>query len=77
MAIAVADTVDEIVELANASDYTLVASLWTKDVNTALDVAGRVRSGQLFSLPCQMYTRLTVQLGTCRIHKHQRTFYSP
>ncbi|TCD71815.1 hypothetical protein EIP91_003158 [Steccherinum ochraceum] len=45
MAIAVADTVDEIVELANASDYTLVAGLWTKDLSTALNVAGRVRSG--------------------------------
>ncbi|EIN08994.1 aldehyde dehydrogenase [Punctularia strigosozonata HHB-11173 SS5] len=40
-----AETVDELVDLANASDYTLVASVWTKDINTALDVAGRIRAG--------------------------------
>ncbi|KAH8093260.1 aldehyde dehydrogenase [Cristinia sonorae] len=45
LVIAVADTIDEIIEVTNASDYTLVAGLWTKDVHTALDVAGRVRSG--------------------------------
>ncbi|KAI5118594.1 hypothetical protein M0805_004169 [Coniferiporia weirii] len=43
--IAVVDTIDEAVEMANATDYTLTASVWTKDVNQALDVASRIRSG--------------------------------
>lgn len=49
--IAVADTIDELVELANKSDYTLAAAVWTKDVNLALDVAGRIRSGTLAEMP--------------------------
>ena len=46
--LAVVDTVDEAVELANASDYSLVASLWTKDVYNAVNVAMRIRSGVWF-----------------------------
>ncbi|KLO14001.1 aldehyde dehydrogenase [Schizopora paradoxa] len=42
---AVVDTIDEAVELANASDYSLTASLWTRDVNNAIDVASRLRAG--------------------------------
>lgn len=45
LSIAVVDTVDEAVELANSSEYTLAASLWTNDVYNAMDVAMRVRSG--------------------------------
>ncbi|KAI0073259.1 aldehyde dehydrogenase [Panus rudis PR-1116 ss-1] len=45
VAIAVADTVDELVDLANESDYSLAAALWTKDLNLALDVGSRIRSG--------------------------------
>lgn len=41
------DTVDEAVAMANASEYSLVAGLWTQNVNTALDVAARIRSGQV------------------------------
>ena len=41
------DTIDEAVELANASQYTLSAGLWTQNVHTALDVAARIRSGVL------------------------------
>ena len=43
--IAVVDTIDEAVELANETDYSLTSSIWTKDVNRALDVAGRIRTG--------------------------------
>ena len=46
LSIAVVDTVDEAVELANSSEYTLAASLWTNDVYNAMDVAMRVRSGE-------------------------------
>ena len=42
---AVVDTIDEAVELANASEYSLSASLWTKDVYNAINVAMRIRSG--------------------------------
>ncbi|KAH9972009.1 aldehyde dehydrogenase [Lactifluus volemus] len=47
LAMAVVDTVDEAVELANASDYSLAAALWTKDVYNAIDVAMRIRSGSM------------------------------
>jgi acyl-CoA reductase-like NAD-dependent aldehyde dehydrogenase len=46
IAFAEVDTVDEAVELANSTDYSLVASLWTRDVNSAFDVAGRIRAGK-------------------------------
>jgi len=42
---AVVDTVDEAVELANTSDYSLTASLWTSDINRAIDVGSRLRAG--------------------------------
>jgi len=45
--IAVAETVDEAVELANASDYSLTASVWSKDIVQALAVAGRIRAGSI------------------------------
>ncbi len=45
LALAVVNTVDEAVELANTSNYSLAASLWTKDVYNAINVAMRIRSG--------------------------------
>ncbi len=45
---AVVDTIDEAVELANSSDYSLTASLWTRDVNRAMDVGSRLRAGKTF-----------------------------
>jgi acyl-CoA reductase-like NAD-dependent aldehyde dehydrogenase len=44
------DTIHEAVELANASDYSLVASVWTKDVYSAMDVAMRIRARAWFCL---------------------------
>ncbi|KZT04818.1 aldehyde dehydrogenase [Laetiporus sulphureus 93-53] len=41
------DSVDEAVELANASEYSLMAGLWTRDVNRAFDVAARIRAGSV------------------------------
>lgn len=38
---------DEAIELANATDYGLVANLWTRDSARALRVAGRLDSGQV------------------------------
>ncbi|THH30803.1 hypothetical protein EUX98_g3383 [Antrodiella citrinella] len=45
LAIAVADTEDELIDLANATDYSLAASVWSKDASTAMRVARRIRSG--------------------------------
>ncbi|KAG6828224.1 hypothetical protein H0H92_008757 [Tricholoma furcatifolium] len=42
---ATVETVDEAVELANASEYTLAAAVWTNDIYKAQEVANRVRSG--------------------------------
>lgn len=41
----VVDTVDEAIELANATNYTLGATIWTRDLNTALSVSSRVCAG--------------------------------
>lgn len=43
------DTIDEAIELANATEYSLTSSLWTRDANRALDVAARIRAGDY---PC-------------------------
>ncbi|OBZ77471.1 Vanillin dehydrogenase [Grifola frondosa] len=43
--LAVVDSIDEAVDLANESSYSLVAALWTQNVNTAFDVAARIRAG--------------------------------
>ena len=48
LAVAVVDTVDEAVSLANASDYSLSSALWTKDMRQAFAVARRIRAGQVF-----------------------------
>ncbi|THH32023.1 hypothetical protein EUX98_g2168 [Antrodiella citrinella] len=45
LVIAVADTIDELVELTNTSEYSLSAGLWSRDLHTALNVAGRIRAG--------------------------------
>jgi acyl-CoA reductase-like NAD-dependent aldehyde dehydrogenase len=45
ISIAEVNSVDEAVELANASDYSLAGALFTRDVNAALDVGGRIRAG--------------------------------
>ncbi|KAF8189363.1 Aldehyde/histidinol dehydrogenase [Pholiota molesta] len=45
MVFAVADTVDEAVDLANASDYSLAASLWTGDIFAGQAIASRIRAG--------------------------------
>ncbi|KAI0794096.1 aldehyde dehydrogenase [Fomes fomentarius] len=44
IALAVVESVDEAVQLANASEYSASAGLWTKDVHSAFDVAERIRA---------------------------------
>ena len=46
MIVAVVDTVDEAIELANCSDYSLMAGLWTRDIYNAFKVSEKMRSGK-------------------------------
>lgn len=39
------DSIDEAVEKANDTEYTLAASLWTQSVHNAFQVAPRIRAG--------------------------------
>ncbi|KAI0070610.1 aldehyde dehydrogenase [Panus rudis PR-1116 ss-1] len=43
LTITVVDTIDEAIELANASTYTLTSSLWTSNMQTAFEISERVR----------------------------------
>ncbi|KAG7090099.1 hypothetical protein E1B28_011713 [Marasmius oreades] len=45
LVISVVETVDEAVELANASNYSLTSSLWTSDLYKAQEVASRINAG--------------------------------
>ncbi|KAA1472194.1 aldehyde dehydrogenase [Dentipellis sp. KUC8613] len=44
MLIAVVDTIEEAIELANATEYTLTSSIWTKDLYNAMNIASRIRA---------------------------------
>ncbi|WP_416144159.1 aldehyde dehydrogenase family protein [Planococcus koreensis] len=40
--------IEQAIELANATDYGLVAGIWTKDIDKAHYTAARIESGQVF-----------------------------
>jgi acyl-CoA reductase-like NAD-dependent aldehyde dehydrogenase len=42
------DTVEEAIETANATEYGLIAGVWTNDLNKAHHIASKVRAGQIF-----------------------------
>jgi aldehyde dehydrogenase (NAD+) len=42
------DTVEDAVRVANTSQYGLLAGVWTRDINKAMEVATRVKSGQVY-----------------------------
>ena len=48
--VAAVDTVDEAVELANATDYSLAAAVWTNDLYNGMDVSRRLHSGSWLCL---------------------------
>jgi aldehyde dehydrogenase (NAD+) len=48
LAIITFDEVDEAIAIANRSQYGLVAGVWTRDVNKALTVASKIKSGQVY-----------------------------
>ncbi|CAR21223.1 Aldehyde dehydrogenase 5 [Lachancea thermotolerans] len=41
-------TVDEVIEMANDSEYGLAAGIHTKDINKAMDVSNRVKAGTVW-----------------------------
>jgi acyl-CoA reductase-like NAD-dependent aldehyde dehydrogenase len=42
------DDLEEAAAFANRSDYGLVAGIWTRDINKAMALASRIRSGQVY-----------------------------
>ncbi len=42
------DELDAAVELANRSEYGLIAGVWTRDINKALTLATRIKTGQVY-----------------------------
>jgi aldehyde dehydrogenase (NAD+) len=42
------DSVDDAIAIANRSQYGLVAGVWTRDINKAMAVSSRIKSGQVY-----------------------------
>lgn len=42
------ETVEEAIQLANSTDYGLVAGVWTRDIDIAHFMASRIKAGQVF-----------------------------
>ena len=42
------DDVEQAAEIANRSQYGLVAGIWTRDINKALTLASRIKTGQVY-----------------------------
>ncbi|EMD35472.1 hypothetical protein CERSUDRAFT_116216 [Gelatoporia subvermispora B] len=65
------DTIEEAIELANASDYSLTSALWTQNVNIAFDVGGQIRA----SLCCRIQLE-NMGPHAFRLRKHERAHRS-
>ena len=48
LAIITFDDIEEAIATANRSQYGLVAGVWTRDINKALAVAAKIKSGQVY-----------------------------
>jgi len=48
LAITTFDDLEEAAAFANRSEYGLVAGIWTRDINKAMALASRIRSGQVY-----------------------------
>lgn len=48
LAVSTFGTTDEAVEMANNTDYGLIAAVWTRDIARGHAVAGAIRAGQVF-----------------------------
>ena len=48
LAIITFDEVEEAIDIANRSPYGLVAGVWTRDINKAMTIASRIKSGQVY-----------------------------
>jgi acyl-CoA reductase-like NAD-dependent aldehyde dehydrogenase len=48
LAITTFDDVEEAAALANRSEYGLVAGVWTRDINKAMMLASRIKTGQVY-----------------------------
>ena len=48
LAMIVFDELDEAADIANRSQYGLVAGIWTRDINKAMSLASRIKSGQVY-----------------------------
>ncbi|HEU0166801.1 MAG TPA: aldehyde dehydrogenase family protein [Chloroflexota bacterium] len=48
LAISVFDDLDEVATLANQTDYGLIAGVWTRDINKAMYLADKIKSGQIY-----------------------------
>jgi acyl-CoA reductase-like NAD-dependent aldehyde dehydrogenase len=42
------DEIDEAIDIANRSQYGLVAGVWTRDINKAMTIASRIKAGQVY-----------------------------
>lgn len=40
--------VEEVIEVANSTEYGLTAAIWTKDINTAMNTARKIQSGHIW-----------------------------
>jgi aldehyde dehydrogenase (NAD+) len=48
LAIMTFEDIEEAIAIANRTQYGLVAGVWTRDINKALAVSSRIKSGQVF-----------------------------
>ena len=65
------ETLDEVVERANATSYGLAAGVWTRDLNTAHGYAKRVKAGTVW-VNCYHVVDTTTPFGGFKMSGHGR-----